>query len=204
MSPPSTTNPNDVSSRRSQWRERLAAIIALVVVWTFLWGTFGPLNILAGIAVAAVIVLVLPLPPVTYDGKIRPVYLIKFFSKFFYDLVVASIQIAWLAFRVGRQPGAAIVAVNLRVNNDLNLTLVAESVSLVPGSLILEADRETGTLYIHLIGTETMDDVERFRREVHRVEARIVRAMGSDADVKKVNEAEAAARRAEQTKGSTS
>lgn len=74
------------------------------------------------------------------------------------------------------------------MNTDLNLTLTAEALSLVPGSLILEADRGTGTLYVHVIGVRTLDEVERFRRGVRELEERIVAAVGSAEELRRLRD----------------
>ncbi len=114
--------------------------------------------------------------------------LLRFWLHFLRDLVVASAQVAWLAVRVGPTPRSAIIAARLRVNTDLNLTLTAEALSLLPGSLILEADRRTGTLYIHVLGVTSRDEVERFRRGVLELEARIIEAIGSPEELRRVRE----------------
>ncbi|MBO4138849.1 Na+/H+ antiporter subunit E [Micromonospora tulbaghiae] len=173
-----TSQPKAPLTRRDRWRNRAIAVTGLVTVWVLLWGTFSWANVLSGLVVAAVLLVVFPLPPVTFAGRIRPVPLLRFVVRFLYDLVVASAQVAWLAVR-SRHPQSAIIAVPLRVNTDLNLTLNAEALSLVPGSLILEADRSTGTLYVHVIGIRSLDEVELFRRGVLELEERIVAAVGS-------------------------
>lgn len=169
-------------------RNRLVALFVLILVWTLLWGSFTVANILSGIIVSVVIMAVLPLPPVAFGGRLRPWGAVIFLSRFFFDLVKASIEVAWLAFRIGHQPSGAIAAVTLRVRTALNLTLIAEAVSLIPGSLIVEADMETGTLYIHIIGTETEEDVWRFKENVLALEKRLVKAMGSADELKRLDQ----------------
>ena len=91
------------------------------------------------------------------------------------------------------QPGAAIVAVRLRVDDDLIMTHTAVTASLIPGSLVVEADRERRVLYLHVIGVRSDADVERQRASVLHWEERIVRAVGSRAQVAQVRAAEAGA-----------
>ncbi|MFI2713915.1 Na+/H+ antiporter subunit E [Micromonospora sp. NPDC018662] len=183
-----TTPAREPLTRRVRWRNRAVAVTGLVTVWVLLWGTFTWANVISGLAVAAVLLVVFPLPPVTFGGRIRPVPLARFLARFLWDLVVASAQVAWLAVRFGHTPRGAIIAVRLRVNTDLNLTLTAEALSLVPGSLILEADRETGTLYVHVIGVRTLGEVERFRRGVRELEERIVAAVGSAEELRRLRQ----------------
>ncbi len=185
---PPADPPNPPLTRAARRRNRIVAVTALVTIWVLLWGTFSWANVISGLAVAAVLLAVFPLPPVTFAGRIHPLPLLRFGWRFLRDLVVASAQVAWLALRVGHTPKSAIIAVPLRVNTDLNLTLTAEALTLVPGSLILEVDRKTGTLYIHVIGVRSLDEVEQFRRGVLELEARIIAAIGSDDEQRRVRE----------------
>lgn len=187
MSPPAP-----VLTRRDRIRNRIAAIATLVVVWNLLWGAFTWGNLLAGGLVAVIVLKFFPLPPVTFAGRIRPLGVAIFLLHFLGDLVVASGQIAWLAFRPGDPPRGAILTVPLRIRSDLNLTLIAVAVTLIPGSIILEADRSSGTLYIHMLGVKDRAGVERFRRRVYELEARLVRAIGSRAELRRLAEHEAA------------
>jgi multicomponent Na+:H+ antiporter subunit E len=155
----------------------------MVTVWMLLWGVVSWANLITGLAVAAVVLLAFPLPPVTFAGRLHPLGLLRFAWRFLADLVVASVQLAVLAFRLGHQPRSAIIRVPLRVPSDLILTLTGEAVSLVPGSLIVDTDQASTTLYIHVIGVSDRAAVEHFRRSVYETEARIVRAIGSDAEM---------------------
>jgi len=156
----------------------------LVAVWMLLWGVFSWANLASGLVVSALVITVFPLPPVTFAGRPHPLGLLRFAGRFLTDLTAASVQLAVLAFRPGHEPRSAIIRVPLRVPSDLNLTLTGEAVSLVPGSLIVDTDQASTTLYIHVIGVSDRAAVERFRREVYAVEARIVRAIGSDAEIR--------------------
>jgi multicomponent Na+:H+ antiporter subunit E len=172
---------------RVRWRDRAVAAAVLVGVWMLLWGVFSWANLISGLVVSAVVLTVFPLPPVTFAGRARPLGLLRFALRFVADLVRASAQLSWLAFRVGHQPRNAIIRVPLRVCSDLVLTLTGEAVSLVPGSLIVDTDQASTTLYVHVIGVPDRAAVERFRRTVYDVEARIVRAIGSDAEIRQLD-----------------
>ncbi|MEU4779567.1 Na+/H+ antiporter subunit E [Micromonospora sp. NPDC023633] len=185
---PPTGPANPPLTRKARRRNRIVAVTGLTGVWVLLWGTLSWANLISGLVLSFVLLAVFPLPPVTFAGRIRPVPLARFWVRFLRDLVVASAQIAWLAVRFGHPPLSAIIAVPLRVNTDLNLTLTAEALSLVPGSLIIEADRTTGTLYVHVIGVRSRDEVERFRQGVLDLEARIVAAIGSPDELRRVTQ----------------
>jgi multicomponent Na+:H+ antiporter subunit E len=183
----SSTPQAGVSPARTRWRDRIVAATVLAAIWMLLWGVFSWANLISGLVVAAVVLAVFPLPSVPFDGRPRVLGLLRLARRFLTDLVVASVQLAVLAFRFGHQPRSAIIRVPLRVPSDLVLTLTGEAVSLVPGSLIVDTDKASTTLYIHVIGVTDREAVEQFRREVHETEARIVRAIGTDADIRIVN-----------------
>lgn len=179
--PTARTSPVDT---RLRWRDQLVAMGWLVLVWNLLWGEFSVGNLLGGALVAAVVLTFFPLPPVSFGGRIRPVAVLRFFAHFVVDLVVASFHVAQAALRPGYVPKNAIIGVRLRVRSDLNLTLTAEALSLVPGSLIVETDRGNGTLYVHVLDVRGPDAVAAARRSVYELEARIVRAIGSAAELR--------------------
>ena len=87
----------------------------------------------------------------------------------------------------GRSSGGvtqgAIVQVQLRVDSDLLLTVVAETLSLVPGSLLLDLDREERLISVHLLHVDDLDDVARQKADVLAIEERIVRAFGTAEDI---------------------
>ena len=181
--PPPNTTSRPVSSR-VRWRDQLVTVLWLVLVWNLLWGEFTWGNVLGGGVVALVVLVFFPLPRVTFDGRIRPLGVLRFVARFIGELLTASVQVAWIALRPAGVRHSAIIAVPLRVRSDLNLTLTAEALSLVPGTLIVEAVRLTGTLYVHVLDVRDPAEVDRVRREVLAVEERIVRATGSAAELR--------------------
>lgn len=179
-----------MTGRHTRRDNTIVALLGLTLVWILLWGRFSWANLFGGLAVAAVVLLAFPLPPVVFGGRLRPVALARFLAWFAYDLVVASVQVAALACRPGGPPHSAIIGVRLRVNTDLNLTLTGEAISLVPGSLVVEVDRSAGVLYVHVLDIHDRTEAERFRRDALALERRIVEAVGAPAEVPLVRPSE--------------
>jgi multicomponent Na+:H+ antiporter subunit E len=172
--------------RGSIWRQ-LPLLVWLVVLWLFLWDQVSVLSIVTGLLLALLVTRVFYLPPVELPDRVNPLGVLGFVVRFVIDLVRASFQVGWLAIDPRGVPTSSIVAVQLSTKSDLSLTLTALAVSLVPGSLVVEADRQDDILYLHVLGTETSADVEKARADVLAVEERIVRAIGSRDDVRRVN-----------------
>ncbi len=171
--------------RQRLWQQ-LPLLAALVVLWMVLWGQFTALSLVTGIVVAIVVTRVFYLPAVELSGRINPWHLLVFLAHFFLDVAVASFQVAFQALSPKPIPRSSVIGIQLRTRSDLVMTLDAIAMSLVPGSLVVEADRERSILYLHTFATETQDDVEAMRRKVLVVEARIVRAIGSKADLERI------------------
>lgn len=164
-----------------RWRDGAVAALGLTAVWVLLWGSLTWLTVLGGALVAAAVLALFPLPVMSRTGRVRPLALLRLAGRFAADLVVASVQVAVLAFRFGHTPRSAIIAVPLRAPSDLGLTLTAEALSLVPGSLIVEVDRERGVLHVHVLGVPDAPAAERFRTSVLDLEDRIVTAFALSA-----------------------
>lgn len=159
-----------------------ATAVFLVAIWLLLWGRVTLGLIASGIVVAGSAMALFPMPALEIRGRPRPLAAIAFVLRFQYDVVIASVQVAWLALRPGPEPPCAVIGVDLHTRSDLLMTLVAEGLSLVPGSLVVEVDRQSRILYLHVLGVHDHDDIERERQRAEGFEARMIRAFGSPGD----------------------
>lgn len=166
--------------RRTALRFQWLTIVWLSAVWVLLWGDVTWANIVNGALLGVVVTVGLRMTRVDFRGRAHPVGLLVLLGRFAVDLVKASFEVSIVALRPRYTPRGAVVCVQLRSHSDLYLTLTAELVSLVPGSLIVEAHRLTGRLYVHVLDVETSGGVEQARQHVLEQEARVLRALASD------------------------
>ncbi|WP_375386502.1 Na+/H+ antiporter subunit E [uncultured Microbacterium sp.] len=167
------------------WRQ-LPFFVWLVALWMLLWGQFTVLAFVTGLIAAVFVTRVFRLPPVELSGRVNLWWGLVFVVEFIGSLVAGSLTVAWQVLDFRRQPGAAIIAVQLSTDDDLIMTHTAVTASLIPGSLLVEADRDRRILYLHVIGVRSVADLERQRRSVRLWERRIVMAVGSPAQLEKV------------------
>ena len=160
------------------WTPYLMTLVVLVLVWMALWGSVSPTVILLGVLVSALILLVFPLPTMYFRFGVHPGRTVVLIGRFLWDVVVASVHVGWLAVRP-RPPQSRITQVRLASDSDFLEALTALAVSLVPGSLIVDADSGTRTLTIHVLDSDQQSD-EQFRAQVLAQEDRIRRALGDD------------------------
>lgn len=169
---------HEVSRWGAVWRQ-LPLLIALVLLWVMLWDHIDVLTVVSGIVLAITVTRALYLPPVLLSGRFNPWRGLLLGLRMMFDVVFASLQVAFLAVAPWWKPTNAIIAVQLLTRSDLVTTLTAEAISVVPGTVVVDIDRERGLLYLHALGTRTHDDVERVKRQVLGTEERIVLAMGT-------------------------
>jgi len=154
----------------------------LTLVWMALWGSASLIVILLGIAVGALILLLFPLPTMYFRFGLHPWRMLVLLARFLWDVVVASVQVSWLAIRP-RLPRPQVTTVQLASDSDLLEALTALAVSLVPGSLIIDADSQDRTLTIHVLdpGTQTMESfAEQVRAQEHRIRLALGDAHGNE------------------------
>lgn len=161
--------------RRLQW----GPVLWMTAAWCLLWGEVTVGNVLAGAALGVVVVTVFPLPAVGFGVTVRPWPLVVLVVRFLYDLVVASIQVSWLAVRP-RLTHGVVVDLELRGRNPFLQTLTAEMVGLVPGTVVIDLHPESGILTLHVLEVSNRAAAEAIRRDVLGQEARVIRALDRD------------------------
>ncbi len=167
-------------ARRFTW----GSVLWLTAVWVFLWGDLSVGNVLAGLVIALAVTGALRMAPIEFHGRVRPWGVVVLAARFAFDLVQASFEVAFIALRPGYTPRGAVIGVQLRSHSDLYLTMTAELCSLVPGSLVVEAHRLTGVLYLHVLDVRQAGGIERARQAVLDQEKRVLRAFASDAELR--------------------
>lgn len=167
------------SRRTIQW----PVVIWLDLVWILLWGSIDPVIVVGGFLVALIVLTAFPLPPMTFDGRVRPLKFMVLCGRFGFDLVRSSIEVAWLTIRPAKPPMNSLIEVDLLSPSELYLTITSELLSLVPGSLLIEVARTQGRIYLHILGAEDSAAAERARAAAFAQERRVIEALASDAEL---------------------
>jgi multicomponent Na+:H+ antiporter subunit E len=177
-----------MNRRRISLRQEIPLLVWLVIVWGALWQDFSPGNLLFGALLAVLVARMFYLPPVELSGRFNILHAVPFALRFLARVAAASIEVMYLAVVRGPKVINAVVAVPLRSHQDLIVTAVGHVISLIPGSLVVEVDRSTSTLYLHALNISTVEDVENLRKEVRSIEAGLIRIMGSREELEAVRQ----------------
>jgi multicomponent Na+:H+ antiporter subunit E len=139
---------------------RLPTLVGLVLMWIALWGTLSLANLLTGTAVAVAVMLFAdPIQPRPVQ-HLQPAAALLYLRTFAKQLIVANWQVIKAVLRPDEiRPG--ILAMPLHHASDAVVTLVANSITLTPGTLTLEIDRrgDIAVLYVHALDLTDADGV---------------------------------------------
>lgn len=167
--------------------DRIPQLFVLLVLWFALWGHVDLVTAITGVAFSVLVITVFSLPSVERPDRFHLGYALAFLAEFAWHILRASFQVAWFAVRRRRVGVASIIAAPVRCHGDLALTLIAEANMLVPGSVVVDADRARGVLYLHIIDADDDAKVDRARRDSERIEERIALAIGRRDDIVAIN-----------------
>ena len=157
-------------------RFRPAFITWLMIMWIILVGEISWGNIVAGLVVGTLVVYLLPLPAMPVAGlHISWHKLAWFLVKFFFELLIASLNVAWLALRPQKLPKTAIVTAPMRVSNEFILVLAVTLYNLQPGGAVTDIDIANRTLTIHLLNADNDERIEQELARVKALEARMIK-----------------------------
>lgn len=93
---------------------------------------------------------------------------------FLWELVIANVNVALAVLGPRHRVRPVIVAVPLEVRSDAGITLLANLITLTPGSLSVDVASDRSTLYVHTLSSDEPEQVVRaiksgFERRVRRV-----------------------------------
>lgn len=149
--------------------------LILAFVWAALNGGIGLSSLLVGFLIGYAVMFILqPLFSTSnycsklYDGLLLCLY-------FIYELIVSSLKVAWDVITPIQTSKPAVVAVPLDACSAAEVTVLANLVSLTPGSLSIDISDDNSHLLVHAMFVE---DTEAFKAEIKQgMEKRVLEAM---------------------------
>lgn len=155
---------------------RLAMGVWLLAIWLLLWGRADALTVAGGAAVIVGVYAVTRLPAVPLVRRIRPLRVVEVVAEFAWDLVASSVVIGWHALHRPRQVRSAVIDVDMRSRSEIILLAVTTSISLRPGTILIDLEPERSILRIHATPVHTPREADSARDGVARTEDRLMRA----------------------------
>jgi multicomponent Na+:H+ antiporter subunit E len=141
-------------------RRWIAAAVGLGVLWVFVRGAAAtPAAVLGqfllGLAVGTPIAYVfrrLYSEGIDLTRTVAAVpSVVGFVLVFLREVVIANFDVAYRVLAPGDRLQPEVILVPLRVETDLGITTIANSITITPGTLTLDHDPEGNALYVHVI-----------------------------------------------------
>jgi len=137
--------------------------VLLALIWASLSGEFSATNLVVGFILGfAILWLMQPVTgKATYSTRVRKELELAFF--FLKELIVANFSVAYHVIGPRKRIRPGVMAIPLEPADDLSITLLANMITLTPGTLSLDVSPDRKYLFIHNIA---VNDLERARREI--------------------------------------
>ncbi|MEZ5237748.1 MAG: Na+/H+ antiporter subunit E [Microthrixaceae bacterium] len=154
---------------------RLLAPALVFIVWIALWGELTWANALSGLVVVALIGWLIR--PVPRAHVVNPIGLVKLLAVFSGRLVTSSVSVILAVVApTPERLRSGVVTVRLSHDSPLVATIVADAISLTPGTLTLDAEPDGNTmlLQVHVLG---LGDPADLRADIARLEQTVLGAV---------------------------
>jgi multicomponent Na+:H+ antiporter subunit E len=101
--------------------------------------------------------------------------LVELLGYFIWELFVANLRVAYDVLTPWHRMRPGVIAVPLTISTNAEITMLANLLTLTPGTLSLDISQDRRTLYVHAM---YLGDVEAERRKIqHGFERRILAVM---------------------------
>jgi multicomponent Na+:H+ antiporter subunit E len=128
--------------------------VGLMAVWLGLTGELTFWNASIGFGMGFAILVITGRLTGTEDYTSRVWHAVVLAAFFLRDLVITNLQVALDVVTPRSRLQPAIIALPLDVKNDLEITLLANLITLTPGTTALDVDERREYLFVHLMYME--------------------------------------------------
>ncbi|WP_420393175.1 Na+/H+ antiporter subunit E [Acuticoccus sp.] len=148
--------------------------VMLALAWAAITGHFGVLNLAFGFVLGGIALALIREEAGSVTHFRRTGRVVVLAMTFVYELVKSSITVAIIVLSPSRKLQPAIIAMPLEAKSDAEITLLANMITLTPGTLSMDVSDDRQTLYVHAIDAPDPDQVVRdikssFERQIMKV-----------------------------------
>ena len=149
--------------------------LLLAITWVVLTGNVDGLNILFGLFIGYLVLGVMQRQIPSLRGYTRRLpKIIKFVFFFAKELVVANLTVAFDIVTPVWHMKPGVIAMPLEAKTDMEVTMLANLISLTPGTLSLDVSDDRRVLFIHAM---FLDNEQEVRDSLKNMERRVLEIM---------------------------
>ena len=125
-------------------------VIFLTLIWCGFSGNFGWLNIVFGAVIASACYWIIPAGQYApYTIRVLP--LLRLLLTVLFELVKSSLIVAWEVLTPRDRAQPKIIDVPLSCTHEIERTVLANLISLTPGTLSVDFNEKDNTLLVHVM-----------------------------------------------------
>ncbi|MAA99823.1 MAG: Na+/H+ antiporter subunit E [Stappia sp.] len=145
--------------------------ILMSLAWGAVTGSFEVANLIFGFALGALALGLIREQVGTGRYVSRAWQVASLAALFLYELVLSALRVAAIVLRPKIELSPGIIACPLTVDRDFEITMLANLITLTPGTLSVDVSEDRKTLYVHCIDVPdpqaTIDDIKNgFERKI--------------------------------------
>ena len=143
-------------------KKRIILFVIALLTWCLLNWIPDWQHLIVGIFVALIVSLLtgdlfIQRPSLLGHPKRYVYFIFYYLPLFLWEIIKANIDVAYRVLHPKLPINPGIVKVKTELKSDTALTFLANSITLTPGTLTVDIDKDNGFLYIHWIDVKTKD-----------------------------------------------
>ena len=138
--------------------------LLLAIVWAFATGQLSVSNVVIGFLLGYFVLLFAQHPGAKHPYFLRVARVVQFAVFYLGQLLKSNLRVAYDVVTPRNYMRPGVIAVPLTVETDAEITLLANLITLTPGTLSLDLSVDRQTLYVHMMYID--GDAEQARREI--------------------------------------
>ncbi len=162
-------------------KRRIVLFLIALAVWSFLNWQPDWQHLAVGIFVAGFVAFItgdlfIQRPGLLKHPQRYLYFCFLYLPRFLWECIKANIDVAYRVLHPQLPINPGIVKVKTNLKSDTALTFLANSITLTPGTLSVDIDRDNGILYVHWIDVRAKDVesatriiVERFEKILEKI-----------------------------------
>jgi multicomponent Na+:H+ antiporter subunit E len=142
-------------------KSRIIVFVFALIVWFALTDIKDYQEALIGIAISALITFLAGQFLITTEKSQHPAkrffHFLIYIPIFFWEMIKANLEVAYLVVHPLLPIKPGIVKIKTKLTKDSAITVLANSITLTPGTMTVDVNKDKGELYIHWIKVKSQE-----------------------------------------------
>jgi multicomponent Na+:H+ antiporter subunit E len=150
-------------------KSRIIVFVFALIVWFALTDIKDYQEALIGIGISLLVTFLAGQFLITTEKSQHPAkrffHFLIYIPKFFWEMIKANLEVAYLVVHPLLPIKPGIVKIETKLTKDSAITVLANSITLTPGTMTVDVNKDKGELYIHWIKVK-VEETESATKEI--------------------------------------